>query len=195
MEPFRISSEGAGLTPLTLGPAVVLLAVLFQGRVQAQQRLTQEQALRLAFPEPATIERRTAFLSPADLQRARELAGPEVDIRSSVVTYYLGRREGTLLGAAYFDRHRVRTLDEVLMVVIGPQGRIAHIEILHFAEPPEYRAPHSWLEQLQGRGLDRELSLKGRIVNLSGATLTSQAIVRAVRRVLALHHVIEPFQR
>lgn len=194
MQPLRTCSRGA---QLTLGPAaVVLLAALFQGGVAgAQQRLTQEQALRLAFPEPATIERRTAFLSEADLKRARQLAGPEVDIRSSVVSYYLGRREGDLLGAAYFDRHRVRTVDEVVMVVIDPEGRIAQTEILHFAEPPEYRAPASWLEQLRGLGLNRELSLKGRIVNLTGATLTSQALVRAVRRILALHHVIQPFDR
>ncbi|GIW51986.1 MAG: FMN-binding protein [Gemmatimonadales bacterium] len=161
----------------------------------AQQRLTQEQALRLAFPEPARIERMTAFLSQADLERAREIAGPGVEIRSSVVTYYLGRRGGEILGAAYFDRHRVRTLDEVLMIVVGPDDRIKHIEVLRFAEPPEYRPPEGWLRQLQDRALDDELSLKGAIVNLTGATLTSQAVVQAARRVLALHRVIAPFAR
>ncbi|GBD31630.1 hypothetical protein HRbin33_00589 [bacterium HR33] len=161
----------------------------------AQQRLTQEQALRLAFPEPARIERMTAFLSQADLERAREIAGPGVEIRSSVITYYLGRRGGEILGAAYFDRHRVRTLDEVLMIVVGPDDRIKHIEVLRFAEPPEYRPPEGWLRQLQDRALDDELSLKGAIVNLTGATLTSQAVVQAARRVLALHRVIAPFAR
>jgi hypothetical protein len=161
----------------------------------AQQRISQEQALRLAFPEPARIERRTAFLSEADLERARQIAGPGVEIRSSVVTYYLGRAEGKILGAAYFDRHRVRTLDEVLMIVVGPEDRIKHIEVLRFAEPPEYRPPEGWLRQLHDRGLDDQLSLKGAIVNLSGATLTSQAVVQATRRVLALHRVIGPFAR
>ncbi len=161
----------------------------------AQQRLTQEQALRLVFPEPAKIERRTAFLSESDLKRARQIARPGVEIRSSVVTYYLGRAEGEILGVAYFDRHRVRTLDQVLMIVVGPDDRIKHIEVLRFAEPPEYRAPEGWLRQLQDRGLDEQLSLKGAIVNLTGATLTSQAVVQAARRVLALHQVIGPFKR
>jgi hypothetical protein len=161
----------------------------------AQQRLTQEQALRLVFPDPARIERRTAFLSRPDLDRARQIAGPGVEIRSSVVTYYLGLEEGKVLGVAYFDRHRVRTLDQVLMIVVGPDDRIKHIEVLHFAEPPEYRPPEGWLRQLHDRGLDQELSLKGAIVNLAGATLTSQAVVQATRRVLALHQVIAPFAK
>lgn len=161
----------------------------------APQRLTQEQALRLAFPEPAKIERRTAFLSESDLKRAREIAGPGVEIRSSVVTYYLGRAGGEILGAAYFDRHRVRTLDEVLMIVVGTDDRIKHIEVLSFAEPPEYRAPEGWLRQFKDRALDQQLSLKGAVVNLTGASLTSQAVVQATRRVLALHQVIDPFAR
>ncbi|NIR46026.1 MAG: FMN-binding protein [Gemmatimonadetes bacterium] len=154
--------------------------------------LTQEDALRVAFPEPAEIERRTAFLSDADLGRARELAGEEVQIEGRVVTYYVGTLEGRPLGVAYFDAHRVRTLPEVLMIVVTPEARIERIEILAFKEPPEYLVPTSWLQQIVGRRLSDELSVKGSIVNMTGATLTSRAITGASRRVLALHQVIDP---
>lgn len=160
----------------------------------AQVFLTQDEALRLAFPEPATIQRRTAFLDEDRLAAARRLAGDDVEVDQSVVTYYVGLRDEVPLGAAYFDVHRVRTLPEVLMVVVGPGDRIEQVEVLKFAEPPEYRPPERWMEQIHGRGLDEELSLKGAIRAMTGATLTSRAVTRAARRVLALHSVIRPFE-
>lgn len=158
----------------------------------AQARLSQQEALRLAFPAPAEIERHTAFLTSDDLERARRLAGSNVDLRQRVVTYYIGRGPDGPLGVAYFDAHRVRTLNEVVMVVVRPDGRIERIEVLVFAEPPEYAPPDGWIRQMEGRALTSELSLKGAIVNMTGATLTSGALVQAARRVLALHEVIRP---
>lgn len=158
----------------------------------AQTFLTQEEALRLAFPEPAEIERRTAYLDEAQLARARELAGPDVEIRHTIVTYYVGRRDGRRLGTAYFDAHRVRTLPEVLMLVVSPSGTLERVEVLKFQEPPEYVASERWLNQLDGRELGPALSLKGDIINLTGATLTSRAVTAAARRILALHRVIDP---
>lgn len=157
-------------------------------------QLSLDEALRVAFPPPATIERRTAFLTAEDLAAAHAQAGPDVTMTQGVVTYYLAREQGRPVGVAYFDSHRVRTLNEVIMVVVSPPDRIRNIEVLRFTEPPEYHATKPWLEQFQGKALNPELSLKGSIRNLSGATLTSNAIVRAARRLMALHGRIHPFQ-
>jgi hypothetical protein len=159
----------------------------------AQDRLTQEEALRLAFPVPATIERRTAYLDDRQFAAATSLAGPEVEITQRVVTYYVGMDRENPLGAAYFDGHIVRSKSQVVMVLIDPQGRVRRVEVLRFDEPPEYRAPVRWMDQLKGRSLSPALSLKGEIMNLTGASLTSRALVRATRRMLALHQVINPF--
>ncbi len=161
------------------------------GRLGAQ--LTQQEALSAAFPPPATIARRTAFLDRADLEAVRSAAGPDAPVEQSVVTYYLAERDGRPVGVAYFDSHRVRTLNEVLMIVVQPDDRIRSVEVLRFAEPPEYRAGEAWLAQFQGRELAPDLSLKSGIANMSGATLTSHAVTRAARRVLALHQRIRPF--
>jgi hypothetical protein len=170
--------------------------VLLLGASPAALRgqLSLDEALRVAFPPSATIERRTAFLTPEDLEIVRTKAGPDVPVAQRVVTYYLARAEGRPVGVAYFDSHRVRTLKEVVMVVVVPPARIRNIEVLRFAEPPEYHASKPWLEQFRGQALSAELSLKGAIGNMSGATLTSNAIVRAARRVLALHGRIRPFE-
>jgi hypothetical protein len=76
------------------------------------------------------------------------------------------------------------------MIVVTPGSAIDRIEVVRFAEPPEYKAPERWLATFVGRVLDGRLSLKGDIVTLTGATLTSDAVTEASRRVLALHQVI-----
>ena len=81
------------------------------------------------------------------------------------------------------------------MIVVTQGNAVARIDVLRFAEPPEYRAPDGWLELLQERSLGDELSLKRDIPNITGATLTARAIVNAARRVLALHSVINPFDQ
>ena len=146
----------------------------------------------MAFPDPASIERRTAYLSEDEIERANELAGPGVDVDAAVVTHYVGRLDNEAIGVAYFDAHRVRTLPEVLMIVVSPRGTVERIEILKFSEPPEYRAPDGWLAQFGDMALTDDVSLKAGIVNMTGASLTSQVATDAVRRVLALHEVIRP---
>lgn len=171
--------------------ALVVSAAMAHGA--AAQVVTQEEALARAFPAPARVERRTAYLDEAQLVAARRDAGAGVDVTQSVVTHYVARdRNNRLLGVAYFDSHRVRTLGEVVMVVVTPDGRTRSIEVLKFAEPPEYRAPDAWLRQFAGKPLTPALTLKRDIVNMTGATLTAEAVTRAVRRVLALHRVIDP---
>jgi Na+-translocating ferredoxin:NAD+ oxidoreductase RnfG subunit len=162
------------------------------GPVAAQ--VSQQEALAAAFPPPAEVQRRTAFLSPAALDSVRAEAGPDAPVDQAVVTYYVAERDGEPLGVAYFDSHRVRTLNEVVMIVVQPDDRIRSIEVLRFAEPPEYHASDAWLSQFRGQALAPELSLKGGIANMTGATLTSHAVTRAARRVLALHRHIRPLR-
>lgn len=178
-------------TSSSRGPLLVALAaLLLPGAAAAQTFLTQEEALRLAFPEPSVIERRTAFFGDEDLDRVRKLVGSNVPVSQRIVTYYVGVEGDRTLGFAYFDAHRVRTMREVLMIVVTPASTVERIEVLRFGEPREYVASSRWLDQFEDAELDGRLGAKDGIVNLTGATLTSRAVVRAVRRVLALHELI-----
>lgn len=195
----RSSGSSRGASPRTRAAvagataAFGLLASCVLPAEAAAQTLTQDEALALAFPEADRVERRTAYLEEADLARAAELAGPDVEIESGIVTYYVAVRDGEPAGVAYFDAHRVRTLPEVLMIVVGTDDRIRRLEVVSFHEPPEYRPPDGWLRQLHDRPLDATLSLRGEIVGITGATLSANAVTAAARRVLALHEVIDPF--
>lgn len=182
--------QGAGRNPPSRRPAVlpaVLLLALVATPAVAQ-RLTQDEALRLAFPG-AEVERRTAFLTPSQLEAVQARAGRGTAPPPSVVTYYVATKDGGPAGTAYFDAHRVRTLSEVLMIVIAPGGTVRRVEVLRFDEPPDYRPPAGWLALLAGRPL-AGLSLRGGVPPLAGATLTADAVTAATRRALALHAVL-----
>lgn len=188
---FSEIGRAAGGIRWILLVAGVLLA--WQPRVAVSQEVvTQEEALRLAFPGATSIERRTAFLDDQQLAVARRGAGSGVEIKPGVVVHYVARRGDRPLGVAYFDSHRVRTLAEVLMIVVSPGGAVDRIEILRFSEPPEYRAPEKWLELFEGEALTEQLAVRRGIPNITGASLTSRAVTGAVRRVLALHRAIDP---
>jgi hypothetical protein len=159
----------------------------------AKSFLTQEEALRLAFPTGAVVTRKTAFLSELDRQEvARRTGGTPPP---GLVVFYTGATSSTDLGTVYFDRHIVRTEPETLLVLVDPKGAIARIEILSFSEPEEYLPRASWYGKFSGKTLTDELSEKRGVRPVTGATLTVRATVEAARRVLAVDAFLREAKR
>ena len=182
---MAISSKQSVMAKARLALALVLLGPASPGL--AKVFLTQEEALKLAFPG-AVVVRRTAFLTEAEQKEAAALSGGPLP--SALAVAYVATRDGRLAGTAYFDTHVVRTLAETLMVVVSPAGAISRIEVLSFSEPEEYLPREHWYAQFPGKGLDDDISIKRGIRPVSGATLTARATTEAARRVLALHQVV-----
>ena len=149
--------------------------------------MTADEALALAYPD-CRVERATVYLTEAQREEAERLSGGEV--RRAVVHPYQVRCGGRAAGTAYFDVHRVRTLEETLMVALDAGGRVLRIEVLSFREPREYLPRDLWYRQFDGKALSPELDLERGIRGVTGATLTGRATTEAVRRVLALHRVL-----
>jgi uncharacterized protein with FMN-binding domain len=149
--------------------------------------LTPDEALALAFPG-CVIERGTQYLDKREEERVETLAGVELETR--VVRPYVAKKDGKLVGTAYFDAHRVRTKNEVLMLVVAPDERLKRIEVLSFAEPPEYLPKPAFYAQFAGKKLSDELAVGRDVRGVAGATLSANATAGAVRRVLALHRVL-----
>ncbi len=154
----------------------------------AKTFLTQDQALARAFSKGTQVVREPFFLSAPQMAEVRKRSDGEFD--QELAIRYVGLRGGAIVGYAYFDAHRVRTLPETIMVVITPAGVIDRVEILSFAEPEDYLPRPRWLDQFRGRKLDGELSLRGAIRPITGASLSGRSIVNASRRILALHQVL-----
>jgi Na+-translocating ferredoxin:NAD+ oxidoreductase RnfG subunit len=168
----------------------ILLFGAITGDAWTQSVLTQDEALALAAPQ-AAWERHTAFLADDDIAAISEQSNG-VKIEQRVFSYYVALVDDQGTHVAYFEAHPVRTMPEVVMVVVTAQGTVDRVEILKFSEPPEYRAPAGWLAQFKGHDLDDDLSLKGDIVGMTGATLTARAVTDAVRRLLAVHAYLQP---
>jgi len=164
-----------------------LLLALAAAPAGAKVFLSVDEAVKLAFAD-AQVTRQTAFLTPEQVARAKALAG--VEVASALVTFYTGRKGGQIVGTAYFDTHRVRTLPETLMIVVDAAGAVRRLEIVSFREPEEYIPRGNWYRQFLGRKLDPELALKRAIHPATGASLTARATTEAVRRALALHRVL-----
>ncbi|MBI3288083.1 MAG: nuclear transport factor 2 family protein [Elusimicrobia bacterium] len=103
--------------------------------------LTQSQALRAAFGEHG-VERRTAYLTKEQVEQAAAMSGCPHE--SAVVSYYLARSTTGLIGAAFFESHRLRDGTETIMVVLSPDGRLVQSEILSFNEPADYLPHKEW---------------------------------------------------
>lgn len=168
-------------------PLAVLAGIPALAGAAGKVFLTADEALALAFPK-CELARTTEYLSEAQVARAKELAG--VPVEGAIVRPWTARAEGKLVGFAYLDTHKVRTLPETILVVVDPRGRVARIEVLSFAEPEDYLPRGNWYAQFLGKELDQALRLKGSIRPVSGASLTASATTDAVRRVLALHQVL-----
>lgn len=166
--------------------AILVLAVATDAA--AKVLLTQDEALRLALGDAASVDRRTAFLTDAQVVRARAIAGPGIEIRSALVVWYEAKSGPAR--RAYFDTHRVRTLQETVLLVVEPDETIGRIEVLSFGEPPEYLPRKTFLSQFLGKRLDAELDTRRGIRGITGATLSSSAVTEAARRVLAVDRVL-----
>ena len=168
--------------------AFLIVSLAAAAPAGAKVFLTQDEALKLAFPG-AAIERRTVFLTDAEVREAAALAGGPLP--SALAVAYVATKDGRIAGTAYFDTHVVRTQTETLMVVVAPAVTIARIEVLSFSEPEEYLPREHWYAQFPGKALNDELAMKRGIRPVSGATLTARATTETARRVLALHQVLE----
>jgi hypothetical protein len=179
------SERGARWRWFAVTAAAVVLAAA--GPAWATALISVDEALSLAFAGAVT-ERETVFLTETQLAQAAAAAGERP--AGAIVTRYRAERDGALVGWAYLDTHRVRTLPETVMVVLDPSGQVLRVEVVAFREPLEYLPRPSWYGQLEGRRLDGEVNLDRGIRPVAGATLTAVATVRAVRQVLAIHGVL-----
>ncbi len=182
-----VESKLAGL--LRKGSLAGLALVLWLAADPAAGKvfLSVDEALRLAFPQ-CQVARRTAFLTPDQRKKAATLAGAEIP--SALIDRSIATCAGQPGGTAYFDTHRVRTLPETLLVVVDPAGKVARLEVISFREPEDYLPRGPWYAQFLGAGLDGNLDLRRSIRPVTGATLTANATLSAVRRVLAVHQVL-----
>jgi hypothetical protein len=156
-------------------------------RAHAATFQSLDSALAQAFPG-ARIEQRMLALSQADVKAVEARARAKCATRLAAA--YVAWRGDTLAGVGWTDRRVIRTREAVLLVAVSPDTSIARIEVLGFAEPPDYLPPARWLGLFRGRGPRKPLTAQRTVPNLAGATLTSRAVNESARLALAWYEVL-----
>ncbi len=168
------------ILPLLL--AIAMLSPVALGMVY----YSKEEAFELAFGKGAEVESLPVFLTDEQAAEIEKTAQSKLD--GKLFTFYVGKKQGQILGYAALESHTVRTQPEMLMVVLAAGGELARAEILAFHEPPEYQPPARWFERLYKRPLE-DLHLNRGIDGISGATLSSRAALDSIRKVMAVYKI------
>ena len=152
--------------------------------------VSRQEALAAVFAGAAVASDRV-YLTVEQADRIAELSRNELQTR--IYARYVATRDGVVVGRAYVDTHVVRTKRESLLISLEADGRVRRIDVTAFLEPPEYVAPEPWKRQYYDKPLGDDVAIHRAIRPIAGATLTTQAVNAAVRRVLALDQVLEGY--
>lgn len=161
------------------------LIILFPGDESFSKVLmSREEALKTVYPDADSVERNSVFLSASLKEKIAKRSKTEVD--SNIYTFYVARHNGEVLGYSLIDTHIIRTKTETILITINPNGAVKRIDVLAFYEPKDYYPSKKWMGLFPNHKLDKNLRIGRDIPNMSGASLTSNALVAAVRKALAL---------
>lgn len=163
-----------------------LVLTLLAGNSSAKIFYSKNEAMALAFGEEAEIEVLSLFLTTEQKSEIEKLTRARLE--SSMFSFYVGRKNGEILGYAAIETHTVRTKPETLLVVLTPGGDTRAIHVLAFHEPPEYQPPERWFEQFYRQELSN-LDFNQDIQAVSGATLSAHSALTSVRKVMAMYRL------
>jgi Na+-translocating ferredoxin:NAD+ oxidoreductase RnfG subunit len=145
-------------------------------------------ALKLLFKDSEEVIKEDKTLSEAQMSEFKTLEGH--DPPRSTYTFYLGRTGGTIDGYALIDEQIGKVMPITFITRINPDGKVAAVEIMVYRETHGGEvASRRFLNQFKQKSLNDELRLHGNIVNITGATLSSHALVIGVKRALALWQI------
>ena len=215
--PYLISSRGGSHAPelnraLVLNPGIfdsfrltflkwyrlpfkrewVCFFLLIPGLSYGVVLQTLEQALTKVCGEGKQHQQKNAYLSKEQIKFVNQSMEYKIKEQSTLVTYYECQASPTSIHYAYLDSDTVRHETQTLMIGINSENELGDVEVLNFSEPKEYMAPPLWIAQFKGKSKEQMEKNKLNIVGITGATLTSKAVVKATQKILALHALIHP---
>lgn len=167
-------------------PALVLALSGAEGTL-GESYLTQDQALKLVFPNGERVAVREVELDEATRHKVALRYGASVAPRQHV---FVGVREGKVTGYAMILREVTKTLWATFIVGITAEGEIHEVAVMSHDDHigTECRRD-DFLAQFKGRTSADRLPVGaaiGGLLPVRGATLSCQSVARAVRKALAI---------
>ncbi|WP_456403468.1 FMN-binding protein [Hydrogenimonas sp.] len=169
---------------VSVSSSSLLLTLLCLSQPLEAKKVDLEAMLRSGYGESMRIERKSLLLTraeAADVQKAARMR-----LSSRIVRLYLVKRDNKTLRCGVVLSRKVRTKKAAVLYLITPEGRIDRIEILAFAEPPEFKPSGRWLALFDGKSLAEPLRSGEDIPAISGATLSARNVANGARLALAI---------
>ena len=161
---------------------LIPLAVVATG-AQATEYFSADQVLQVIFPG-AKLTPAPITLSDEQIQHVEQMSGVKVPYKDLKAWKVTGG--GWLLIDQVIGKHELITY----AVGLNANGSVKQVEIMDYRETYGYaiRTP-AWRHQFVGKTSASKVTLNQDIVNISGATLSSQHVTEGVKRLLATYAV------
>lgn len=161
---------------------ILVLLTLYSTFVWGANRPYTEVVSEIA-PKGCELKKENLYLDKDQQKRIEKESG--VKLYGRLGLRYLCEKEKIYY---YIDSHIVRTLNETVIVKVQ-EGKVTQYVVSSFNEPQEYKAPKKWLDQFIKKNHKKYL-LRDNIDALTGSTLTAQASVNTVNKILSLHKTL-----
>jgi Na+-translocating ferredoxin:NAD+ oxidoreductase RnfG subunit len=163
------------------GAAVLAAAV----PATAEVYLTETQALGVVFGEKAVVRREEKILD-APLRKKLEQPG---NLRFPEATYafFVATQDGKPVKYAVAINEIGKSEPITFMVGMTPEGKVSEVVIMEFRENRGWEVKEKrFLNQFRGKTVRSAIRVDEDIINYAGATLSSKAVARGVKRALLL---------
>jgi thiamine biosynthesis lipoprotein ApbE/Na+-translocating ferredoxin:NAD+ oxidoreductase RnfG subunit len=166
---------------LTASGVMAASAVPASGEVY----LNEAQALAIVLGERAVVRKEQKTLDDVlrtKLERTSNLRFPE-----SSYTFFIAARDGQAEKYAIQMNEIGKTEPITFMVGLSPEGKVTDVLIMVFRENRGWEVKEKrFLNQFRGKTLHNSIRVDEDIINYTGATLSSKAVARGVKRALFL---------
>jgi thiamine biosynthesis lipoprotein len=159
---------------------------------RADVLLSEEQALKLAFPHAEKVEKKLLALTPAERAQIERKLG--IKDAPRILKYWIGTRAGETDGYAMIDDVLGKEQPITYMVALDAKLAVRAVEILAYRESRggEIRQA-DWRAQFAGATPESPLRIGSDIRNIAGATISCRALTEGVRReVTCLSVIVRP---
>ena len=173
----------------------LLTLAIVPSRLQGQEGvfLKEEEAPRAVFPDADSFERRVI---PADKSLQEKIKARMGSTRTSMwegsYVTFVAKREKSILGYAVIVEEIGKHRPITFVVGVDRDVKVRDVAIMVYREPYGGEVKEGrFLRQYQGKDIKASLLLYRDIRNISGATLSVEAIGRGVKKAQALVQAID----
>jgi len=165
---------------LLIFPAILLLVA---GNTLGADVLSRDQVLKTAFPLAETFVCQVIRLSDEQMKKLSRESGQKISSR--FVTVYVAKKGDGNLGYGFVDYTRGKSSFIKYFVAITPDGKIHSIEIMSYRGEKGSEVRHEiFKKQFAGKSVDSNINVGSDINAISGATISSQAITKGIRKIM-----------